>query len=182
MSQSTSPQNAGHPATGAAAGRWVLDPAQSSVRFRSKTFWGMVTVKGTFGTVSGEGEVAADGSAHGTLTIDATSVDTKSAKRDTHLRSADFFNTDENPTFVFNATSVTPAEGDTVQISGDLTVNGVSRPLSFPAKVVSASAEEATLEAEAVVDQTEFGITWNQLGMMKAQVAVEISARYRHEG
>jgi polyisoprenoid-binding protein YceI len=182
MSNTTDSQDATSPAASAAAGRWVLDPAHSSVRFRSKTFWGLLTVKGTFGAVSGEGEVAADGSAHGTLTIETASVDTKSAKRDTHLRSADFLDSDQHATLVFTATSVTPAADGNVDVSGDLAVRGTSRPLTFPARVTSTSPQEATLEAEVAIDRADFGITWNQLGMLTGHDTVTVTARYRHEG
>ncbi|MGO4749474.1 YceI family protein, partial [Streptomyces sp. 2MCAF27] len=50
-------------------GAWVLDPARTRVRLQHKTMWGMVTVKGGFSSVDGEGEVLPDGSASGTLTI-----------------------------------------------------------------------------------------------------------------
>ncbi|MEW1859664.1 YceI family protein [Streptomyces sp. NPDC088194] len=169
--------------TTAEAGRWVLDPARSSVGFRSKTFWGLLTVKGTFGTVSGEGEVAPDGTGRGTLTIDAASLDTGNGKRDTHLRSADFFAVDEHPTIVFTAGSVTaPADGSgEVQVTGDLAVRGVSRPIAFPARVTLASPQEATLEADLPVDRAEFGITWNQLGMLLSPSTVVVTAHYRRE-
>jgi polyisoprenoid-binding protein YceI len=181
MSNTTGNLDAGHPADAATAGSWVLDPAYSSVRFHSKTFWGLLTVKGTFGEVSGEGEVGADGAVHGTLTIDAASVDTKNAKRDTHLRSADFFSADQHAAIVFTAKSVTKsADGpDAVQVTGDLSVAGSSRPLAFPARITSATADEATLEAEVTVDHVDFGITWNQMGMLKSATVVTIAARYR---
>ncbi|SEG77322.1 Polyisoprenoid-binding protein YceI [Actinacidiphila yanglinensis] len=170
--------------TTADAGRWVLDPARSSVRFRSKTFWGLATVKGTFGTVSGEGEVASDGTARGTLTIEAASLDTGNAKRDKHLRSGDFFAADAHASIVFTAGALTaPAEGSgEVQVSGDLAIRGVSRPLTFPARVSLTSPQEATLEAEVSVDRGEFDMKWNQLGMVAATSTVDVTAVYRREG
>ncbi|SDO22101.1 YceI family protein [Actinacidiphila guanduensis] len=164
----------------ATAGTWVLDPARSSVRFRSKTFWGLATVKGVFGTVEGGGEVAADGTARGTLTIDAASVDTKNGKRDTHLRSADFFHAEEHPSIVFTAAGISaPAEGSgVVEIDGELTVRGVTRPLSFPAQVSLTSPEEAVLEAEVTVSRADFGITWNQLNMMPAPTVLSVTAAF----
>lgn len=185
MSQTTGPQGAAHPAADAAAGHWVLDPAHSSVRFRSKSIWGLVTVKGGFGAISGEGEVGADGAAHGTVTVQTTSVDTKNPKRDTHLRSEHFFASEEHPALVFTATSVTPTAGaadGAVEVSGDLTVRGTSRPLSFPARVTAASAREVTLEAEVTVVRADFGMTWNQLGMLGGSTVATVTARFRHEG
>src|SRR6202042_1670696 len=85
----------------ALAGTWVLDPARSTVRLRSKSMWGLVPVKGTFGTVTGEGTVSPEGEISGTVTVDAASVDTGTAKRDQHLRSGDFFAVDTYPNIVF---------------------------------------------------------------------------------
>ncbi|MFB7510289.1 YceI family protein, partial [Streptomyces broussonetiae] len=82
-------------------GTWQLDPSASAVSLRHKTMWGLVTVKGAFTAVSGAGEVRPDGSATGTVTLEAASLDTKHAKRDTHLRSADFFDADQHPEITF---------------------------------------------------------------------------------
>ena len=80
-----------------ATGLWQLDPSATTVAVRQKTMWGLVTVKGAFTAVTGQGEVRADGSAVGTLTLRAASLDTGNAKRDTHLKSADFFDADNHP-------------------------------------------------------------------------------------
>ena len=72
-------------AAGAPTGHWILDPKQSNIGLQSKSMWGMMAIKGTFTDVSGEGELGHDGSATGTLTIAAASIDTRNAKRDTHL-------------------------------------------------------------------------------------------------
>jgi polyisoprenoid-binding protein YceI len=171
-----------HPAAEAAIGRWVLDPAQSSVRFRSKTFWGLSTVKGAFGAVSGEGEVRAGGAARGTLTIQAASLDSGHAKRDTHLRSADFFSAEEHPALVFSARTVAPTGTDGAEVSGDLVIRGTSRPLAFTARITSATERAVTLEADVVIDRADFGMTWNQLGMLTGPSSVEITARFLHQG
>jgi polyisoprenoid-binding protein YceI len=172
------------PSVTPAAGTWVLDPSHSSVRFRNKTMWGLVTVKGVFATVEGEGEVAADGTARGTLTIDAASVDTRNAKRDDHLRSADFLHVDEHPAIVFTATAIPVPTGGSglVELDGELSVRGVSRPLSVPAQVTLASAGEAVLEAEVTLSRADFGITWNRGGMMAAPTVLTVTARFRHQG
>src|SRR5690348_7090341 len=111
-------------------GTWQLDPAASTVGLRHKTMWGLVTVKGTFTAVSGRGEVRPDGSATGTVTLDAASLDTKSAKRDTHLRSADFFDADHHPEITLAVRGADRLDGDGVRVTGQLTVRGISRPLT----------------------------------------------------
>lgn len=178
MPNPTGTPNSAHPAAGAAAGHWVLDPAQSSVQFRSKAMWGLITVRGEFTAISGSGDVQPDGAAQGTLVIRTESVNTKQAKRDTHLRSADFFHSEEHPELVFTANSITPGADDTVEVAGTLTLRGTARPLAFTAKVTDATADAATLEAEVPVDRVEHGITWNQLNGIKGPTFVTVKARY----
>ncbi|MFG2946029.1 YceI family protein [Streptomyces adustus] len=161
-------------------GLWQLDPSASAVELRHRTMWGLVTVKGVFGAVAGQGEVAADGTATGTLTLDVASLDTKNAKRDTHLRSADLFDADNHPEITFVARHVERGgDGDgAVEVSGQLTVRGISRPLSFPARVTAADAEALTLAAEFTVDRAEFGMGWNQLGMIRGLTTVTTTLRF----
>lgn len=155
-------------------GRWTLDPARSTVVIKHKTIWGLSTVNGAFSQVSGEGEVLPDGSAHGTLKIDAASIDTKHGKRDAHLRSAEFFDIEKHPEITFTASGATPNADGTAHVIGDLTVRGVSRPLSFNA-AVNPDGEAVTLTAETAVDRAEFGLTWNQLGMIRGLATVAVS-------
>jgi polyisoprenoid-binding protein YceI len=160
------------------AGRWVLDPAGSTVRVRQRTFWGLVKVGGVFTGVSGEGEVLPDGSGRGTLTIDAASLDTRNPKRDTHLRSADFLDVDHHPEIVFVVSSAVPGEGDAVRVDGELTILGRTRPLSFTARLTEATADAATLTAEVQIDRTGFGMTWNRLGMMPGAAEMDVVTRF----
>ncbi|MFG2607190.1 YceI family protein [Streptomyces sp. NPDC048514] len=147
-------------------GLWQLDPAASSVQLRHKAAWGMVSVKGVFTSVRGQGEVRPDGSATGTVTLDATSLDTKNPKRDAHLRQADFFDADNHPEIVFTVGSAKRLDGGAVRVDGRLTVRGVTRPLSLTGRLAEVGADSLVLEAEFTVDRTDFGITWNQLGML----------------
>ncbi|MFD5748447.1 YceI family protein [Streptomyces sp. NPDC127033] len=159
-------------------GLWRLDQAASVVAVQHKTMWGLVTVKGTFTSVSGEGEVRAGGSAQGTITLDAASLDTKHAKRDQHLRHADFFDADNHPALTFAVHGAELRPDDTVQVTGELTVRGVSRPQTLTARVVRADADAVTLEAEFTVDRAEFGVGGNQMGMIRGLTAVNATLRF----
>src|ERR1035441_3593592 len=75
----------------AAIGVWEIDPGTSVLEFRVKHFWGAVTVRGRFGTVTGRLDVAASGIVSGTVEAEVASLDTGNATRDKHLRSAAFF-------------------------------------------------------------------------------------------
>ncbi|MFF8973094.1 YceI family protein [Streptomyces sp. NPDC014995] len=160
-------------------GLWQLEPEASAVTLKHRTVWGLVTVKGAFAAVSGGGEVAADGAATGTLTLDVSSLDTGNAKRDAHLRGADFFDVDRHPEITFVARSVELRDGGTVQVSGRLTVRGISRPHSFTARLSDASADTLALDAEFTVDRAQFGMDWNQMGMMRGLTTVTTSLRFK---
>ncbi|MFJ8629247.1 YceI family protein [Streptomyces sp. NPDC093568] len=159
-------------------GLWQLDPAASTVAVRHRTMWGLVNVKGAFATVTGNGEVRPDGSAVGTITVDATSLDTRNAKRDEHLRSADFFDAGNHPEITFSVRSAELRGTDEVHVVGQLTVRGVSRPKSVTARLVGADDRSLTLDAEFTVDREQFGMSWNQLGMMRGHTTVATTLRF----
>jgi polyisoprenoid-binding protein YceI len=161
--------------TAALAGTWVLDPAKSTVRLRSKSVWGLVPVKGTFGTVTGEGTVSPAGEVSGTVTVDAASVDTGTAKRDQHLRSGDFFAVDTYPHIVFAVDQIRTS-GAEATVSGRLTVRDQTRPLSFPVTPAVHGDGEVWLDAKVPVDRTDFGLTWNQLGMSSTHNIIAVHA------
>lgn len=157
---------------------WTLDPARSTVSLRSKSMWGLVTVRGAFGELAGNAEILPGGAARGRLEIGAASLDTKNAKRDRHLASADFFNAADHPLIVADLASATRT-GDRVAVTGTLTVAGETRPLSFTATLADVSPAAFTLRAEGVVvDRADFGLTWNQMGMLTGPSTVDVVARF----
>src|SRR5580700_10104448 len=93
---------------GALAGEWVLDPRRSSIRLKSKVM-GLVRVNGVFREVSGHGTVSADGEVSGALTVAAASIDTGNTRRDTHLRSADIFDSGSHPHITFTPGGIRPS-------------------------------------------------------------------------
>ncbi|MFI9389571.1 YceI family protein [Streptomyces bauhiniae] len=159
-------------------GLWQLDATRSVIAISHVTMWGMVTVKGTFTGVTGEGEVRPDGTVRGTVTLDAASLDTKHAKRDEHLRGPDFFDVERHPTLVFAVRDAAVREGETVEIKGQLTVRGVTRPQTVTAKLTESSADAITLTAEFTVDRDQFGLGWNRLGMMRGLTTVTSTLRF----
>ena len=163
-------------------GSFTLDPTRSTVRFRHKSVWGLVNVSGVFGTVRGGGTVAPDGTGSGTLVIEAASLDTKHTKRDTHLRSKDFFETEVYPEITFDAVRIRPAADGTAQVEGELTVRGTSRKLTFPARYESRGADSVALRGEISVDRTRFGMEWNQLGMLKGEAKIELELVFTPAG
>ena len=159
---------------GALAGTWALDPGRSGIRLKSKVM-GLISVNGVFREVSGNGTISADGQASGTLTIAAASIDTKNTRRDTHLRSADFFDSGNHPDVTFTADRFRPS-GQDVTVSGVLTVHGRARPLSFGAAATFHGDGEIWLDAEVRINRADFGLTWNALGMVPLNSTLTVHA------
>ena len=162
-------------ADGKLAGSWTLDGARSSVGLRTKSVWGLVKVKGAFGQVAGEGVISAAGEVTGTITVAAASIDTNMKKRDDHLRSADFFNAAKYPDITFSAASVT-LSGDSAAVAGTLTVRDQTKPVSVSGTVSAHGADEISLDAELPVNRGDFGLVFNQLGMMSLDNIIIIHA------
>lgn len=165
---------------GSLAGNWTLDPARSSATLRSKSMWGMAPVKGTFRKLEGTGTISPAGEATGSIALAADSLDTKMKKRDIHLRSADFFHSEKYSHITFAVEKVVPAD-EGVTVSGALTVRDHSGPISFPATVSLAGDGEIALDATVQVDRSEFGLTWNQLGMASMKNTIGIHAVFTRD-
>jgi len=164
-------------ANGSLAGEWVLDPGRSSIRLKSRSMWGLAPVNGVFRELSGNGTVSPDGEVSGTITVAAASIDTRNTKRDTHLRSADFFDSANNPDITFTADGIRPA-GQGVAVTGALTVRDRTRPLSFDAAASVNGDGEIWVDAEIHVNRADFGLTWNQMGMTSMKNTLTIHAAF----
>ena len=165
---------------GKLAGSWTLDAARSEIGLKSKSMWGLVPVKGVFREVTGSGTVSAAGDAAGTITVAAGSIDTKSKKRDDHLRSADFFDVANTPDITFTAEQVTPS-GEGVTVTGTLTVRGRTRPTSFAARVSVLDGAQVEVDGEFQVNRTDFGLNWNQMGMSSVHNTITIHAVFTRQ-
>src|SRR3954454_15614456 len=130
---STTPQTTTTPAAARLAdGRWQLDPARSSVAFHVRHFYGLMTVNGEFADYEATLDLGATPAVE--LTIRATSLDTKLAKRDEHLRSEDFFDVQRHPQVRFISDRAA-FDGDTLRVHGQLHAAGRQIPLQLDATV-----------------------------------------------
>ena len=117
------------------AGTWSVDPIHSSVGFSVKHL-GIATVRGKFEDFEGTLEIGeGDETARAYGTVQGVSINTGDAGRDEHLRSADFFGVEQNPELRFESTGVNPVDDETFEIVGDLTMNGVTKPITLTAEV-----------------------------------------------
>jgi polyisoprenoid-binding protein YceI len=169
-------------------GRWTIDPAHSSVEFVVRHLM-VAKVRGRFAEFSGDLEVGArpeDSSV--AVTIQAGSVSTGDTQRDGHLRSDDFFAVEEFPTIGFVSTGVRSLGADRYAVDGELTVRGVTRPVSLAMEYVGTARdpwgnEKAGFSASTELDREDWGLTWNQAletgGVLvgkKARIELEIEA------
>jgi polyisoprenoid-binding protein YceI len=148
---------------------WKIDPSHSHLEFAVRHLM-ISTVKGRFGVV--EGTVRTDDAdpakADVSVTIDAASIDTREAQRDAHLKSPDFFDVATFPTLTFTGGRVTGAPGDRFQLTGDLTIHGVTRDVTLDVTVEGRGkdpwgGERAGYSAQTKIKRSDFGLTWNQL-------------------
>jgi polyisoprenoid-binding protein YceI len=160
--------------------RWRLDPAASTAEFQVPNFWGLVTVKGRFERVDGWLEIDEGGHRRMTLSIDAASLHTRSGKRDKHLRSADFFDTQNHPEVRFRSTSVSDAGEDRLRVEGELEVAGERVSLKLD-PTIHQTDDQLDIEAAATVDQRLLGMTWSPLGMTGTPATLTVRARLRRE-
>lgn len=145
-------------------GSWRVDEHAGELGFKVKTMWGLSTVNGRFERYEGELLVTPDG-ARGTLRIDAASLNTGNRKRDTHLRSADFFDIEEHPTVSFELRGTTSSSPQ-LMVTGELEVAGKPVPLEFPVTLERLDGDRARLVGEVRVTREQAGLTWNRMGMM----------------
>lgn len=148
-------------------GTFDLDNAHTVVGFSVRHLMVSKT-RGRFGTVSGSVTIADDPlQSTVDVTIDASSIDTADVKRDEHLRSADFFDVEQYPTITFKSTGVAERKGDHFKLQGELTVHGVTRPVTLDATLEGIATspwgtQAIGFSASTELDREEFGLTWNQ--------------------
>ena len=149
------------------AGSWVIDPVHSNFDFVARHM--MVSkVRGSFSEFEGNFTIDPEASkSSAEVTLKSASVDTKHADRDAHLRSPDFFDVDRYPEITFRSTGVESISADRAQMTGDLTIKDVTRPVTldvifddYVAKDAYGSAR-AGFSASTKVNREDFGLTWN---------------------
>jgi len=163
-----------HTQTAAAPTHWTVDPANSTVEFAVRTFWGAMTVRGRFQRFDGSYRIGPDGPSI-ELDIDAESLDTGHAKRDAHLRSEDFFTIEEHPHVRFRSTRVHDMGDGRLHVHGTLEAAGVAVPLEFDATSVR-SGDRLEIVAETDVDPRRFGMSSGLLSMIRPPAKLHVKA------
>lgn len=149
--------------------RWEIDSGHSGIHF-SVRHMVVAKVRGQFTRWSAT-LLAEDGDlsrARVEAIIDATSIDTGVGDRDTHLKSADFFDTSTHPELTFTGKSVEGKGGDELRVVGDLTIRGVTREVALDVEYSGRTKdpwgnERAGFSAKTSINRKDFGLTWNQV-------------------
>jgi len=147
---------------------WNIDPAHAVAEFKVKHMM-ISNVKGQFGKVSGaltlnESDLA---SSHVEASIDATSIETRDAQRDAHLRSADFLDVEKFPTLSFKSSRISVIRDGELSVEGDLTIRGVTRKVVFTVDGPTPPTKDpwgntrVGISATTKINRKDFGLTWN---------------------
>jgi polyisoprenoid-binding protein YceI len=144
-------------------GNWILDAARTTVDFRTKAMW-IMPVKGSARAIGGSGKVGSDGAVEGRLIIDTASIQTGVTKRDQHLKTADFFDAERNPTIEFDLTGVRSAESGRLAMDGQLLVHGERRAVTLDAAVTVVGDTATVTGIIDDLDRRPWGLTWAKMG------------------
>ena len=148
-------------------GTYTLDPSHSRIGFVARH--AMVTkVRGAFNEFEGTAVLDGDDPSRSTasLTISAASIDTRNAQRDEHLRSNDFLAMDEFPSITFVSTGARHVQGSDFELTGDLTIKGVTRSVTVPFTYEGSAQDpfgnvRVGFEGAVTISRKDWGITWN---------------------
>ncbi len=150
------------------AADYQIDPTHSSVVFKVKHF-GISSVPGRFGEVGGKFsfDPAKIEASKAEATISVMSINTMDAKRDDHLRSPDFLDVSKFSTISFKTTKVEKVSDSAFKALGELTIHGVTKPVTLDVTYGGAAKdpwgkERAAFEARAVINRKDFGLTWSK--------------------
>jgi polyisoprenoid-binding protein YceI len=147
--------------------KWKFDTVHSNVSFSVRHLM-ISRVHGSFKTWSGslETDDADPANSQVQISIDVASVDTKEPQRDEHLRSADFFDAANHPKITFESVSVQSVDPEHFKVSGNLSIRGVSKPVTLDAEYFGRQkdpwgGERAGFSAKTSIDRRDFGLVFN---------------------
>jgi len=147
---------------------WSIDPVHSVAEFKVKHMM-ISNVKGQFAKVTGVLTLDQSDLANSRVeaSIEAASIETRDAQRDTHLRSADFFHVEKFPTLAFKSERLTLVRDGELAVEGDLTIRGVTRKALFSVEGPTPPAKDpwgnsrVAVSATTKINRKDFGLTWN---------------------
>lgn len=147
-------------------GVYAIDASHSNLVVTARHLM-VAKVRGFFTELEGAITVAEDPAASSVeVRVKADSIDTRDAQRDAHLKSADFLDVENYPELSFRSTGVEQVKGEKFRLHGELTVRGVTRPVTVDLEYQGAAKDpwggsRIAFDARGEIDREEFGITWN---------------------
>ncbi len=157
-----------------------IDAAHTNVQFKVRHL-GLSTVTGRFGTFSGSFQLdpATGAAANANLSIDVASINTDNDRRNTHLKSPDFFAADSFPKITFVSTSITKLAGNKYKVNGNLTMRGVTKPIVLDGELAGTRQTPqgwlAALSLTGTVKRKEYGLMWDRMTEGVAVVSDDIT-------
>jgi polyisoprenoid-binding protein YceI len=147
---------------------WKIDPVHSGAEFKVKHMM-ISNVKGQFTAVTGVATLDETDVTKSRIeaTIEAASINTRDVQRDAHLKSADFFDVEKFPTLSFKSKRVARVGGDELAVTGDLTIHGVTREVTFDVEGPTLPAKDpwgntrVGISATTKISRKDYGLTWN---------------------
>ncbi len=149
-----------------AATTWKTDPAHTDVHFAAKHMM-VTTVRGTFADVDGRLTLDTEdpGRSSASFAVRAASLNSGMEQRDNHLRSADFFDVEQYPELTFVSTAVEAKGGSAYAVTGDLTIRGTTKPVTFLVDFLGVyqgfEGRRVGFHAMAKINREDWGLTWN---------------------
>ena len=155
------------PALTELTGTYTLDPAHTRIGFVARH--AMVTkVRGAFNEFAGTAVLDGANPENSSVqvTIEAASIDTRNAQRDEHLRGNDFLAMQEYPKITFASTGVRQVGETTFEVTGDLTIKGVTNEITIPFEFEGAAKDpfgnqRVGFEGSVTINRKDYGVTWN---------------------
>lgn len=146
---------------------WKIDAAHTDISYSAKHMM-ITTVRGTFDQVEGTLELDEEHptNSRGEFRVAAASLNTGIEARDNHLRSADFFDVENHPWVTFVSTKVEAAGGNDYRVTGDLTIRGLTKPVTFDVELLGIrpgmrGGRHAGLSAKTKINRKDWGLNWN---------------------
>jgi polyisoprenoid-binding protein YceI len=147
--------------------KWAIDPTHSEIGFKVKHMM-FTNVSGKFGTYDATIVTDDDNFENASIefSADINSIDTNNADRDNHLKSADFFDGDKHPKLTFKASSFTKKDGHNYELTGDLSIKGVTKTVKFPVEFSGLMKDpwgntKAGLNIDGKINRKDWGLNWN---------------------
>jgi len=146
--------------------KWAIDPSHSEIQFKVKHLM-ISTVTGSFKEFGAEAELEGDDLSNGQVSFwaNTASIFTNDEKRDAHLRSGDFFDSEKFEKLSFKSTKV-EGSGNNWKVTGDLTIKDVTKPVTLDVEWSGMAKDpwgntKAGLNLSGKIDRKEFGLNWN---------------------